>query len=99
MRSREYIEGFLRTFEDNLSSLGTSNDVSSRSVLFQAMRTDTALAAIFQKKFIVMRTERDQSIIIRSQLTRNLGTTCLRSEIVTPFNEVLNLKGSGEHGI
>jgi hypothetical protein len=37
--------------------------------------------------------------IVRSQLTRNLGALCLeiRDEIITAFDDVLDLRGNGEH--
>ena len=37
--------------------------------------------------------------IVRSQLTRNLGALCLeiRDEITTAFDDVLDLRGNGEH--
>ena len=66
------------------------------------MRTETALQ-LFARKLLFPREQNETNYhfaVIRSQLTRSLVTLCptIRDEVVIAFDEVLDLKGSGEHG-
>ena len=57
---------------------------------------------LFARKLLFPREPKDTNYhfaVIRSQLTRSLATLCptIMDEVVTAFDEVLDLKGSGEH--
>ena len=58
---------------------------------------------LFARKHLFPREPKETNYhfaVIRSQLTRSLATLCprIKDEIVVAFDEVLDLKGSGEHG-
>ena len=99
LRGRQHIDEFLRASEDDLSFSEATNDVSGRFLRFERLVLKRRWQ-LFGRNLIFPREPHYHFNVIRSQLTRSLGTMCptLREEIVTAFNEVLDLKGNGEHG-
>ncbi|KAF9235145.1 cytochrome P450 [Melanogaster broomeanus] len=100
---RQFLEDICKCRDDELSALEATNDVNNTAVLAEMSCRDGILIQCYQQllngEHLVgpeMFRNPYHYPILRSQLTRNLGTLYpdIRDEVVTTFEEILDLKGN-----
>ena len=100
LSDRKHIEELRRAPDDELSFMEAFIDVSNYPVLLELTRIECS-----RKQFNSRYTMGDEVhdipyhiAVVRSQLTRNIGKMYpeIRDEVVTAFDEVLDLRGHGE---
>ena len=100
MSSREHVEELLRASEEEFSILEGSNDVSYCSILLGLACTEYPRQRL-NTRYIMGDDVLDWPYhigVIRTHLIRNIATLYpeIRDEIVTSFDELLDLTGEGE---
>ena len=98
--SREHVEELVRAPEDVFSFLEGSNDVSYCSILLGLACTECCRQRL-NIRYVVGDEVLDWPYhpgAIRNHLTRNIATLYpeIRDEVVTAFDELLDLTGEGE---
>ena len=101
LSSRQHMEELRKAPNDELSFIDEVNEVSPRA--FALVLSDEHLFPLqtVQMQYTVGREvfhNPYHATVVRLQLTRNLGTLYseMRDEIVTTFDEVLDVRGNGE---
>jgi hypothetical protein len=100
LSNRKHIEEIRRAPDDELSLMEASIDVSNCPVLLELTRIEYCRQQ-FNTRYTLGDEVHDipyHAAVIRSQLTRNIGKVYpeIRDEVVTSFDEVLDLRGNGE---
>ena len=100
MSSRKHVEELLRATEEEFSFMEANDEVSYCSILLGWARTEYLRQRVNTRCIFGDEVHDWQYHVgaIRNQLTRNIPTLYpgIRDEIVTAFEELLDLTGEGE---
>jgi hypothetical protein len=100
LSNRKHIEEIRRAPNNELSFMEAFIDVSNCTVLLELTRIECRWKQ-FNSRYTLGDEVHDNPYhiaVIRSQLTRNIGKVYpeIRDEVVTSFDEILDLRGYGE---